>query len=61
MTRIEEIEKEMTDIWASCQSWASCGDGSDGACRAGKGYYKLRDELDKLKLEEVTQCKISDL
>jgi len=52
MTRKQEIEKEMSEIWASCQSWAKCGDGSDGACRMNKGYYKLRDELDKLKLGE---------
>lgn len=52
MSRIEEIEKEMSEIWASCHSWAKCGDGSDGACRMSKGYYKLRDELDKLKLDE---------
>jgi hypothetical protein len=48
---IEELEAQAKAIKEQCSGWSHAHDGSYVACLTAVGYYKILDEIGKLKEE----------
>lgn len=56
LTREEQIEhilKKLNEIIEYCKGWKNCQDGSYEMALANSGYFKLLEELDKLRKKET--------